>query len=30
VIAGMFSFKGAEFFQIENPEERKAVQVKFT
>jgi LemA protein len=29
VIAGMFSFKACEFFQIESPEERKAVQVKF-
>ncbi len=29
VIAGMFSFKPFEFFQVENPEERKNVQVKF-
>jgi LemA protein len=30
IVAGTFSFKPAEFFQVESPEERKNVQVKFT
>lgn len=29
IIAGMFGFKKEEFFEIEAPEERKAVKVKF-
>ena len=29
VVAGMFSFKLAEFFEVEDAEERKRVQVKF-
>lgn len=29
IIAGMFGFKKEEFFEIESPEERKAVKVKF-
>ena len=29
IIAGMFGFKKEDFFEIESPEERKAVKVKF-
>ncbi|MFH0887891.1 MAG: LemA family protein [Planctomycetota bacterium] len=29
VVAGMFGFKESEFFNVENPEERKAVKVEF-
>ena len=29
LVAGTFGFKPFEFFQVESPEERKAVQVKF-
>jgi len=29
IIAGMFNFKQAEFFEIENTEERKAPKVQF-
>ena len=29
VIAGMFQFKQGEFFEVEAPEERKAVKVSF-
>jgi len=29
VVAGMFSFQQAELFQLENPQERQAPQVKF-
>lgn len=28
-VAGIFGFKGAEFFQVETPEEKKPVDVKF-
>jgi LemA protein len=29
IIAGMFNFKESEFFNVESPEERKAVKVQF-
>ncbi len=29
IIAGMFNFKQGEFFEVESPEERKAVKVSF-
>ena len=29
LLAGFFAFKQAEFFEVEDPQERKVVQVKF-